>query len=89
MLPLNTPPEKLVGYGAIIISGGPGSCYAADAPQFNKAVLSMGLPVLGVCYGYQLLNYAEGGKVCVRAPSPTPGPTAPVPRALSVVTTEY
>ena len=67
MLPLDTPPEKLKGYGAIIISGGPGSCYAPDAPKFNKAVLSMGLPVLGVCYGYQLMNYAEGGKVCVRA----------------------
>ena len=81
MLPLNTPPEKLVGYGAIIISGGPGSCYAADAPKFNKAVLSMGLPVLGVCYGYQLLNYAEGGKVCVRAPSLHHGllPLCPAP----------
>jgi GMP synthase-like glutamine amidotransferase len=53
MLPLDTPPEKLAGYAAIIISGGPGSCYAPDAPKFNKAVLSMGLPVLGVCYGYQ------------------------------------
>ena len=52
MLPLDTPPEKLAGYAAIIISGGPGSCYAPDAPKFNKAVLSMGLPVLGVCYGY-------------------------------------
>ena len=63
MLPLDTPPEKLKDYVAIIISGGPGSCYAADAPAFDKGVLSMGLPVLGVCYGYQLMNFAEGGKV--------------------------
>ena len=39
---------------AIIISGGPGSCYEPGAPAFDKAVLSMGLPVLGVCYGYQV-----------------------------------
>mmetsp|Transcript_80672 Transcript_80672/g.216215 ORF Transcript_80672/g.216215 Transcript_80672/m.216215 type:complete len:662 (-) Transcript_80672:2-1987(-) len=64
VLPLNTPPEKLKGvYGAIIISGGPGSCYAADAPEFNPAVLEMGLPVLGVCYGYQVLNFVKGGSV--------------------------
>lgn len=64
VLPLDTPPEKLKGqYGAIIISGGPGSCYEANAPAFNNAVLDMGLPVLGVCYGYQLINYVSGGKV--------------------------
>mmetsp|Transcript_64039 Transcript_64039/g.103495 ORF Transcript_64039/g.103495 Transcript_64039/m.103495 type:complete len:669 (-) Transcript_64039:47-2053(-) len=63
MLPLDTPPEKLKGYAAIIISGGPGSCYEANAPAFNKGVLSMGVPVLGVCYGYQLMNYCEGGTV--------------------------
>lgn len=63
MLPLDTHPDKLRGkYGAIIISGGPGSCYAPDAPAFNPAVLQMGLPVLGVCYGYQLLNHVCGGK---------------------------
>jgi len=63
MLPLDTPPEKLTGYGAIIISGGPGSCYEPNAPAFNKGVLKMGLPVLGVCYGYQLMNHCEGGEV--------------------------
>ena len=35
------------------------SCYSPDAPAFNSAILDMGLPVLGVCYGYQLLNFTQ------------------------------
>ncbi|EKX49437.1 hypothetical protein GUITHDRAFT_157428 [Guillardia theta CCMP2712] len=64
VVPLDSKPEDLQGkYDAIVISGGPGSCYAPDAPKFHPEVLEMGLPILGVCYGYQLLNYVKGGKV--------------------------
>ena len=47
----------------IILSGGPHSVYEADAPQLNKAFLNNGLPILGICYGMQVLTQALGGKV--------------------------
>ncbi len=47
----------------IILSGGPGSVYDADAPMLEKAVLDLGIPVLGVCYGMQLIAQLTGGTV--------------------------
>ena len=47
----------------IILSGGPASVYADDAPKLRDYVLASGLPVLGICYGMQLLAYALGGRV--------------------------
>ena len=47
----------------IVLSGGPCSVYDADAPPMDDRALSMGLPVLGVCYGFQLLTHKLGGKV--------------------------
>lgn len=46
-----------------ILSGGPASVYAAGAPTLPPYVLESGLPVLGICYGMQLLTHALGGKV--------------------------
>jgi GMP synthase (glutamine-hydrolysing) len=47
----------------IILSGGPRSVYEADAPTLDPAVFNLGVPVLGICYGIQLLNHLLGGKV--------------------------
>lgn len=49
--------------GAIILSGSPFSVYAPDSPQPAPEVFETGLPVLGVCYGMQLLAYHTGGRV--------------------------
>ncbi len=48
---------------AFILSGGPASVYEPDAPQLPDYVLESGLPVLGICYGLQLLTLANGGTV--------------------------
>lgn len=47
----------------IVLSGGPASVYAEDAPQLDPAILSLGIPVLGICYGMQLIAQLEGGRV--------------------------
>ncbi len=48
---------------AVVLSGGPASVFAADAPKLNAALLELGVPVLGICYGLQLLMQALGGRV--------------------------
>ena len=47
----------------IILSGGPSSVYDTDAPAADPAVLAMGAPVLGICYGLQFITHHLGGKV--------------------------
>jgi GMP synthase (glutamine-hydrolysing) len=47
----------------IVLSGGPSSVYDADAPKCDPKVLALGIPVLGICYGMQWINYTLGGKV--------------------------
>ncbi len=63
LLPLNTPAAQLAGYGAIIISGGPQSVYSVDAPAYDRAMLQLKVPFLGICYGMQLMVHASGGVV--------------------------
>ena len=63
VLPMNTPAEQLRSYKAIIISGGPESVYDPKAPRCDRAVFDLGIPVLGICYGMQLMNYMFGGAV--------------------------
>jgi len=47
----------------IILSGGPSSVYAGDAPLPDKALFKLGVPVLGICYGVQILAHFLGGRV--------------------------
>ncbi|HEY5480386.1 MAG TPA: glutamine-hydrolyzing GMP synthase, partial [Verrucomicrobiae bacterium] len=47
----------------IILSGGPSSVYAQNAPLPDRAIFNLGIPVLGICYGLQLLAQYLGGKV--------------------------
>lgn len=48
---------------AIVLSGGPSSVYAEGAPQLDPAVFDMGVPIFGICYGFQAMAQALGGDV--------------------------
>ena len=48
---------------AIILSGGPSSVYEEDAPKVDKKLFELGIPILGICYGMQIIVYSMGGKV--------------------------
>ncbi len=47
----------------IILTGGPNSCYEEGAPTYSKELFELGIPVLGLCYGAQLMSHVLGGKV--------------------------
>jgi GMP synthase (glutamine-hydrolysing) len=55
VLPIDTNADHLTGIGGIIISGGPRSVTEAGSPRIDPSILSMGVPILGICYGHQLL----------------------------------
>ena len=65
ILPCETPlaeiqRRKPIG---IIFSGGPASCYEPGAPEVDMAIYDLGIPILGICYGMQLMSRQLGGKV--------------------------
>jgi GMP synthase (glutamine-hydrolysing) len=65
LLPYNTPAKviKEIDPKGIIFSGGPASVYAQNAPKPDKEIFKMGKPLLGICYGHQVLVDSFGGRV--------------------------
>jgi len=65
ILPFNADPDsfKDKNLKGIILSGGPSSVFDAGAPFCDKKVFELNVPILGICYGLQLLAYLFGGKV--------------------------
>ena len=63
------PPETPIGDikkrhpSALILSGGPSSVFTDEAPKFDNAVMDSEIPILGICYGLQLLTHHHGGSV--------------------------
>ncbi|MGN1266707.1 MAG: glutamine-hydrolyzing GMP synthase, partial [Dorea sp.] len=54
---------KAMNPKGIILTGGPNSCYEEGAPTYQKELFELGIPVLGLCYGAQLMMHVLGGKV--------------------------
>ena len=54
---------KAMNPKGIILTGGPNSCYEADSPTCSKELFEIGVPILGLCYGAQLMMHVLGGKV--------------------------
>lgn len=65
LLPFDTSVAALkeMGVKGVVLSGGPSSVYGKGAPHPDKAIFSGAIPVLGICYGYQLLVQGHGGEV--------------------------
>lgn len=65
LLPYNTPITELkqIRPNGIIFSGGPASVYFNESPKPDKEIFELGVPILGICYGHQLLVEHFGGKV--------------------------
>jgi GMP synthase (glutamine-hydrolysing) len=65
ILPFNAPLAEIAARepSALILSGGPASVTADDAPRLTEGLLGLGVPVLGICYGLQAMTQALGGQV--------------------------
>jgi GMP synthase (glutamine-hydrolysing) len=65
LVPHDVPPDEVAAMHprGLVLSGGPASVYAEGAPTLNPALLELGLPVLGICYGMQSMAKALGGEV--------------------------
>ena len=55
--------ERIEGLRGIVFSGGAASVYDKDSPRCERGILETGIPILGICYGHQLIADLEGGKV--------------------------
>ena len=59
-----TPGEiRAAGYRGIIFTGGPNSVYEEESPHYSPEILQLGIPVLGICYGCQLMAWMEEGEI--------------------------
>ena len=74
LVPFDAPIERMRGARGLILSGGPESVDVPGAPRLDEAVYRLGLPILGICYGMQLMAHQLGGKV-IRAPQREFGPS--------------
>lgn len=65
IVPYNHSAEKIREKNprGIIFTGGPNSVYGEDAPQIDKKIFELNVPILGICYGDQLIAYLQGGEV--------------------------
>lgn len=65
LVPHSMPVDEILAKDpkAIILSGGPASVFEPDAPTIDTKVFESGVPVLGICYGFQVMAYELGGKV--------------------------
>jgi len=63
IVPADVPAERLAGAHGLILTGGPASVYADGAPRCDPAIFRLGVPVLGICYGMQLMCHDLGGTV--------------------------
>ena len=56
IFPINVKSEDLLGYQAVILSGGPNNIGESQRLNFDEKIFEMGVPVLGICYGMQLIS---------------------------------
>ncbi len=65
ILPFDTPAKEIkkLAPKGIILSGGPASVYDSEAPKPDRKIFSLGVPVLGICYGLQVIGHFLGGKI--------------------------
>ncbi|MBR2277648.1 MAG: glutamine-hydrolyzing GMP synthase [Eubacterium sp.] len=65
ILPYTTPLEEIKKqkYKGIIFTGGPNSVFDMSSPHYTKDILDIGVPILGICYGCQLISWMAGGEV--------------------------
>ncbi len=65
IFPFNAPLSRIKNFSpkGIILSGGPSSIYDKGSPKPDRKILSLGHPILGICYGMQVLTYSIGGRV--------------------------